>query len=138
MVTPSQLGSDYDRALDEIGFTVRFTEWGLTTGSFNNSDYDEVTLWSVSGTGHSGAAAIFPMKGGEEQYRKWGVLADADARVFVAGSLRVTGNTQMIFPNGSVYGVIEDGVRPYGVSGTTIFQECFVRVITAGSPYGRS
>jgi len=138
MVDPAQAGSDFDKALNEIGFSCVFRTWSQAQAVYSGTDYDEPYLPGSLTNTFSGAAAIFCIKGEERKFMQMGILAEGDNKMFTAGSLDIDGTTTIQFPNGSVYGIIPElGVHHESISGVTIFHRAYIRCIVTGSPYGR-
>jgi|SRR3990167_1351931 len=138
MVDPQSAGSDFDNALKQIGFSCVFKTWSQAQAIYSGTDYDEPYLPGSLTNTFSGAAAVFCLKGEERRFVKEGVLSENDMKLFCAGSLDIDGTTTISFPNGSVYGIVPNmGVHYESLSGSTVFNRMYVRIIPNGSPYGR-
>lgn len=135
MPTPIEMQSGATRVFESYGTPVLVTNYPTIT--FDADGYDDEQLISASGTSTSGAGILQPIGNSDRSYVEAGLVTNNDNKLFLPGSIPVSGNSQLTIGNtGSLYQVLPQGIRRYDVSGVTIYQTVFVREIYAGQHPG--
>lgn len=132
-LTPAQAGSDFSEIVRLHGIPITILYWPQSS-IFYQTDYDQERTPATSGTTISGGAIIQPIGTGDAQYLEQGKLQKDDMKMYVAGSLTMPSNSIITIGNtGSKYDIVPDTIRRWDLSGTTIYQQAFIRTRPEGS-----
>ena len=127
--------SGADRIFNTAGVPILITNYPTIT--FNNTGYDDEQLVSASGTNTSGAGILQPIGAGDRQYVERGLVTWNDSKLFLAGSIGISGNSVVTVGNaGSLYEVLPQGIQRWDVSGVTIYQTAYIRQVYSGQHAG--
>lgn len=134
MPTPNELRNDFNSVVDENGIPITITNYPTITFG---AGFDDEQLPSSSGTSTSGGCILQPIGAGDRQYVERGLVTWNDSKMFIAGSLPISGNSLITIGNtGSYYEVLPQGIIQYQVSGTLIYQTVYVRQTASGQHAG--
>jgi len=110
------------------------TTVSLISFTFTDSDYDDVTTQTLIGS-EVVSGLIFPIRGkqGSEEamLMEQGKLLTKD-KVLYTGSVNTSGNI-LVDIQGEKYTIINEGVKDWGVTGSTIYTKLFLRHTIPGS-----
>ena len=129
-MNPTDFRSDFDSVLNENGVPVAITNYTI---SYSGTDYDQEyrsgtttinTVGIVQPLNQSTSSTDF-------QFVQQGKAGYKDSKVYLAGSISVQNNSRLSAA-GSSFEILEGGIIPWDVSGTTIYKKCFIR-FSAGS-----
>ena len=135
MPTPTELRTDFNNVIDENGISIRIINYPNI--GFANAGYDDEQLISASGTSTSGGCIHMPIGPSDRQYVEQGLIMWNDSKMFIAGSIGISGNSVIAIGNtGSLFEVLPQGILRYDVSGTTIYQKVFIRQTASGQHAG--
>jgi hypothetical protein len=133
--TPTEALQKTNEIIEKNGLPVTITTY--TTSTFNNTGYDDEQLISASGTTISGGGVLLPLGASDKQYVEQGLADWNDSKLYLTGSLTTNPNMQVrVGNNGSLYHVLQMGIKKWAVSGTVIYQTCFVRKHVSGQHPG--
>jgi hypothetical protein len=131
----------FNRLLDKASQPIKIRYFTPTIGSVWD---DEVTL-TQSGTDlwTSGIPQSLELSRGsiDSNLLEQGKLIYNDSKLFIPGSIILTGSTYMIkiqigSPTGENYTMIPEGTDDYTVEGTPTHKKAYIRRITTGSLLG--
>ena len=137
MPTPSEMRLDVADAINEHGQRTRLRFYtGSYTGSYDDAETkisSGTTLWVNGLSFPAGQAST------DAALLAQGLIVKDDRTLYLHGSVETNVRMEVMLgsPNGSIYQVLGDlGVREHGVSGTTVFNEVFIRHLPNGSFIG--
>jgi hypothetical protein len=108
--------------------------------TFNAGSYDDDETQTLVGSQFV-SGIVFPIRnkfGSQEALLlEQGVLFTKDKALFINGSVSLSGNVLIGLGNpvgtGEVYSVVPNGIFPYTVGGSTIYNKVFIRNTIPGS-----
>lgn len=141
MTTANRLGAGFQKMIDRAGRPILVRYFETTIGSV----YDDDTTLSQSGNDLWTSGVILPIDSREGSFDsvlvEQGKLINNDSRLFVHGSLSMTGSelkvsVQIGSPTGDRFSIIPDGTIAAEVGGVQIYRKVFLRKLTLGSLIG--
>lgn len=139
MGTAYTLQAGFRNLISKAGTQVKITYFN----QIFDDVYDEITDLAISGTVWT-SGIVMPLSNRygttDSLLLEQGKLSNADKKIYVAGSLLMTGSDlqvkiQIGSPNGESYSMMPDGAIVHEVEGQMIYKKMYLRRLT-GSLYG--
>jgi hypothetical protein len=127
----------FAKAQSDWGRPIKIRYFSQTIGSV----WDDQVVLSESGTGIWTTGVLLPVSptsSSDSLLMEQGKLMDSDQRLYVNGSLLLTGSiyqvqVQIGSPSGEQYSIIEPGFMAYETQGVQIYKKAYIRRLPIGS-----